>query len=84
MRRRGWYRRYEHRLAALIVLVSGAISGAGVLQQSRDTTILAEALATGRVGDGTHAELVARDGLYRRLADLQFREPDAVSAASSN
>ena len=38
------------------------------------------------VEDGTHAELMARDGLYRRLADLQFREPtngsDAVLSSS--
>ena len=31
------------------------------------------------VEEGTHAELMARDGLYRRLADLQFREPVPVS-----
>ncbi len=30
------------------------------------------------VEDGTHAELASRDGLYRRLADLQFRETAEV------
>ena len=28
---------------------------------------------------GTHRELVARDGLYRRLYELQMREPGRVA-----
>jgi subfamily B ATP-binding cassette protein MsbA len=36
------------------------------------------------VEDGTHAELVMRNGLYRRLAELQFREPATASASSPN
>jgi subfamily B ATP-binding cassette protein MsbA len=58
------------------------------LLEGRTAFVIAHRLATVRdadrilvlddgriVEDGTHAELVARDGLYRRLADLQFREP---------
>ena len=37
----------------------------------------------GRVAErGTHAELLARGGLYRRLHDLQFAEPPEVGAAA--
>ena len=61
------------------------------LLQGRTAFVIAHRLATVRdadrilvlddgriVEDGTHAALTARDGLYRRLADLQFR--DAVEA----
>ncbi|RMF54410.1 MAG: ATP-binding cassette domain-containing protein [Bacteroidetes bacterium] len=57
------------------------------LMQGRTTFVIAHRLATvqhvdrilvldgGRIVEtGTHAELVARDGLYRRLAALQFRQ----------
>jgi ABC-type multidrug transport system fused ATPase/permease subunit len=31
------------------------------------------------VGEGSHAELVARGGLYARLADLQFGQDLALA-----
>ena len=61
------------------------------LMQGRTTFIIAHRLATvqhadrilvldgGRiVQQGTHAQLFARDGLYRELAALQFREAEAA------
>jgi len=37
-------------------------------------------LADGRIAEqGTHGALLARDGLYRRLYDLQFRDPEPVA-----
>ena len=64
------------------------------LMQGRTTFIIAHRLATvqhadrilvldgGRiVQQGTHDELFARDGLYRELAALQFRDADAAQAA---
>jgi subfamily B ATP-binding cassette protein MsbA len=60
------------------------------LMQNRTTFIIAHRLSTvqhasrilvldqgGIVQAGTHEELFARDGLYRRLCELQFREPSA-------
>ena len=59
----------------------------GNLMRDRTTFVIAHRLTTitmvdrifvieaGRVVEiGTHAELLAADGLYRRLYDLQFRE----------
>lgn len=59
------------------------------LMQGRTTLVIAHRLATVRDADeihvmdrgrlaesGSHAELYAADGIYRRLCDLQFREPD--------
>lgn len=62
--------------------VQGALDN---LMQNRTTLVIAHRLATVKkanriivldegkiVAEGTHAELVAKDGLYKRLADLQF------------
>ncbi|MEC3909959.1 ABC transporter transmembrane domain-containing protein [Sphingobium sp. CR2-8] len=59
----------------------------GVLMQGRTTIVIAHRLATVRAADriivmdegriveqGDHATLVARDGLYARLASLQFQD----------
>ena len=58
------------------------------LMEGRTTFIIAHRLSTVQTADrlfvlddgrivqrGTHAELVQKDGLYRRLASYQFREP---------
>jgi len=62
------------------------------LMQGRTTLVIAHRLSTvlkadqiivlhnGRIEDvGTHTQLLARDGLYRKLYDLQFREPSAAA-----
>jgi ATP-binding cassette, subfamily B, bacterial len=64
------------------------------LTADRTTLVIAHRLATvlaadrilvldaGRIVDeGTHAELVRRGGLYGRLAELQFRQPETAGAA---
>ena len=63
------------------------------LMQGRTSLCIAHRLSTiqradlivvmdqGRIVDqGRHEELLARDGLYRRLHDLQFREPERAPA----
>ena len=65
------------------------------LLEGRTAFVIAHRLATVRdadrilvldngriVDDGTHAELVARGGLYRRLAELQFRDEVAELTVS--
>jgi ATP-binding cassette, subfamily B, bacterial MsbA len=62
------------------------------LMRDRTVLVVAHRLATVRHADqilvlddariverGTHAELLARGGLYRRLHDLQFRVPEEVA-----
>jgi ATP-binding cassette subfamily B protein len=69
-------------------LVQAALEG---LMQDRTTLIIAHRLATvrradrilvmergGIIASGRHAELVAEDGLYARLAALQFRDTAAA------
>ena len=66
--------------------------GLANLMAGRTTIVIAHRLATiqrlrrivvvdgGRiVGEGSHAELVARGGLYARLASLQFSEARALA-----
>jgi subfamily B ATP-binding cassette protein MsbA len=61
------------------------------LMEGRTTFIIAHRLSTVQTADrlfvldegcivqrGTHAELMQKEGLYRRLASYQFREPSAV------
>lgn len=70
-------------------------SGVARLLDGRTCLVIAHRLATvqgadaivvlhrGRVREiGTHAELLARDGIYRRLHELQFR-PARLSASRS-
>ncbi|MGH6872210.1 MAG: ABC transporter transmembrane domain-containing protein [Rhizomicrobium sp.] len=67
-------------------------TGLANLMAGRTTIVIAHRLATiqrlkrivvmdqGRiVGEGSHAELVARGGLYKRLADLQFSQGVALA-----
>jgi subfamily B ATP-binding cassette protein MsbA len=62
------------------------------LMQDRTALVIAHRLATVRNADqilvleagrvveqGTHAALIERNGLYRRLHDLQFRDPEPAA-----
>ena len=63
------------------------------LMEGRTAIVIAHRLSTIRDADtilvmhkgrlreqGPHAELLAQDGLYRRLYEMQFREQERVSA----
>jgi len=67
------------------------------LMKDRTTLVIAHRLATVRHADlihvldrgkvvesGTHADLYAKDGVYRRLCELQFQTDEAKSGASQS
>ena len=66
----------------------------GRLMQGRTTLVIAHRLSTVRHADcihvldkgkvvesGTHSELFAKDGIYRRLAELQFQDGKSDTSA---